>query len=94
MKEGEENVEILRKLVRDVGSEDIRKNGIAYGRDGQLEQRGTIVRKRGKEEVPEGEFALTRRIRRSFLDRWTEFSCSPSQALKVFSLFSTNVFQQ
>lgn len=35
-----------------------------------------------------------RRIRRSFLDRWTEFSCSPSQALNDFSLFSTNVFQQ
>lgn len=37
---------------------------------------------------------LTNRMRRSCLDRRTEFSCSPSQALNVFSRFATKVFQQ
>lgn len=71
---------------------------MADDKDEQQERRGIVVRKRGIREEEalqeEGELALTRRIRRSFLARWTEFSCSPSQPLNACSLFSTNVFQQ
>lgn len=72
---------------------------MADGRDEQQEQERHYSegeRNKLREEAleEEGELALTMRIRRSFLARWTEFSCSPSQPLNVCSLFSTNVFQQ